>query len=110
MINDMIHTECTDCLGRIDEARRARLQAICRSWSVKRRKLAIFSVSDPVDEAPASIEQSARNLANFWGDVHRCPDVLPEPDPDVLAALRSEIQSVSPGIQWELMEHEFRSI
>eukprot|EP00959_Pyramimonas_sp_CCMP1952_P376782 7891645-Pyramimonas_sp.AAC.1 len=40
MINDMIHNECTDCLGRIDEARRARLQAICRSWSVKRRELA----------------------------------------------------------------------
>eukprot|EP00959_Pyramimonas_sp_CCMP1952_P235814 4928043-Pyramimonas_sp.AAC.1 len=68
MISDMMINECTTRAGQIDDARQARMQALLRSWPVKRRKLATFAVGDPLDSAPPSIEQSAQNLAEHWGE------------------------------------------
>eukprot|EP00959_Pyramimonas_sp_CCMP1952_P279402 5841439-Pyramimonas_sp.AAC.1 len=59
---------CTTPAGHIDAAKQARMQALLRSWSVRRRELATFAVGDPLDSAPPSIGQSAKNLAEHWGE------------------------------------------
>eukprot|EP00959_Pyramimonas_sp_CCMP1952_P159537 3337172-Pyramimonas_sp.AAC.1 len=104
MIND-----CTTPAGHIYAAKQARMQALLRFGSVKRRKLATFAVGDPLDSAPPSVEQSAKNLAVRWGEVHRAPPHPPSVGPRVLADLGREFQQISPGISWELEEFEFRS-
>eukprot|EP00959_Pyramimonas_sp_CCMP1952_P330263 6915189-Pyramimonas_sp.AAC.1 len=72
------------------------MQALVLSWSVKRRKLATFAVGDPLDPSPPSIEQSANNLAEHWGEIHRAPPLPPLVDPHVLVELGREFQQISP--------------
>eukprot|EP00959_Pyramimonas_sp_CCMP1952_P360929 7559149-Pyramimonas_sp.AAC.1 len=73
----MMINECATPAGHTDAAKQARMQALLRSWSVKRRKLATFAVGDPLDSAPPSIEQPAKNLAEPWGEEHRAPPLPP---------------------------------